>query len=153
MWVIRVHWFFTIALLPLALSLPETYGPKILTLRARRMRRDGIGNSYAVHELESKTTREIVSHHIGRPFGTFPTKKSCDFQILKSHSSYACPRTVNPGRLLVDFFGVQYHLVRGSLFLSPSTYLPGDMLASFSRYFPLCSWTRCISLHLPVIGC
>ncbi|KLO12517.1 MFS general substrate transporter [Schizopora paradoxa] len=67
LWVIRIHFFFAVALLPLPFLLPETHAPTLLTQRAKRLRANGRTNAYAVHELHKYTLRELVKKHIGRP--------------------------------------------------------------------------------------
>ena len=70
LWVIRIHWFFVIALLPVAFFVPETHGPTILTNRAKRLRAAGKISSYAANELQSISTKQLFKKHIGRPLGT-----------------------------------------------------------------------------------
>ncbi|KAL5533628.1 hypothetical protein ACEPAG_88 [Sanghuangporus baumii] len=67
LWVLRVYFLFTATLLPMAFLLPETHGPTILATQSERMRRRGIPNAWAAHELELHTMREFVRLHIGRP--------------------------------------------------------------------------------------
>lgn len=52
------------------------------------MRQEGISNAYAAHELESRTFSEIVSHHIGRPFGTFEIRSPVPF--FKFDDEFIC---------------------------------------------------------------
>lgn len=66
-WVLRVHWFFIIALWPLVFAIPETHGPTILSRRAMHLRAEGKRNAYAAHELHSMSTKEFVRSNIGRP--------------------------------------------------------------------------------------
>ncbi|TDL20718.1 MFS general substrate transporter [Rickenella mellea] len=67
LWVVRMHWFFVLALWPLVLFLPETHGPTILKHRAKQMRKGGKTNAFAAHELHTLTKRQILAGHIGRP--------------------------------------------------------------------------------------
>ncbi|OCB87071.1 MFS general substrate transporter [Sanghuangporus baumii] len=67
LWVLRVYFLFTATLLPMVFLLPETHGPTILATQSERMRRRGIPNAWAAHELELRTTQEFVRLHIGRP--------------------------------------------------------------------------------------
>ncbi|CAL1710981.1 unnamed protein product [Somion occarium] len=67
LWVIRVHFFFCVALIPLVLLFPETYPPEILLQRAKRMRKEGKTNARAAHELHGKTTMQVVQGHVFRP--------------------------------------------------------------------------------------
>ncbi|KAL5519558.1 hypothetical protein ACEPAH_1241 [Sanghuangporus vaninii] len=67
LWVLRVYFLFTATLLPMVFLLPETHGPTILATQSERMRRHGIANAWAAHELERRTTQGFVRLHIGRP--------------------------------------------------------------------------------------
>ncbi|CAL1716072.1 unnamed protein product [Somion occarium] len=67
LWVLRVHLFFAIALIPVVLMLPETYPPAILASRAKKLRKRGKGNARAAHELHGKTILQVVQGHILRP--------------------------------------------------------------------------------------
>lgn len=69
LWVLRVHWFFVIALWPLLYIIPETHGPTILSRRTKRLRAGGNSNAYAAHELHTLTTKDLVRRNIGRPLG------------------------------------------------------------------------------------
>lgn len=67
LWVIRIHWFFVLAVLPLALFVPETHGPTILMRRAKQLRRNGHPRAFATHELHSKSKSEVLRSNMGRP--------------------------------------------------------------------------------------
>ncbi|KAF7192692.1 Major facilitator superfamily multidrug transporter mdrA [Pseudocercospora fuligena] len=63
-------WFGTIfagaCAVPL-LFLPETYGPRILLLKARKMRKEGKGEVYAELEMKHTSTRQLFTQVLGRP--------------------------------------------------------------------------------------
>jgi hypothetical protein len=63
-----VHFFLSIACLPLLLFLPESHGPTILLRRAKKLRKNGHDNVRAAHELHGKTLKELILDHISRPF-------------------------------------------------------------------------------------
>ncbi|KAI0082068.1 MFS general substrate transporter [Panus rudis PR-1116 ss-1] len=65
-WVLRIHWLFCIACMPLVFLFPETYGPTILSKRAARLRKEG-KNAYAAHEVHGKSTMQVLQGHILRP--------------------------------------------------------------------------------------
>ena len=73
--VVSWRWCFWIGLiyagatLPLVIFMPETYGPVILTTRAKRLRKE-TGNSNIVSplELESRDIRRMFLITISRPF-------------------------------------------------------------------------------------
>ncbi|KAJ5577413.1 uncharacterized protein N7459_006377 [Penicillium hispanicum] len=73
--VVSWRWCFWIALicsgvtLPLVLLMPETYGPVLLTRRAKQLRKE-TGNSSIVSplELDSRNLREMLIVTISRPF-------------------------------------------------------------------------------------
>ncbi|THH03145.1 hypothetical protein EW145_g6492 [Phellinidium pouzarii] len=67
LWVVRVHWFFVIALWPLVFFIPETHGLTILARRAKKLRDSGTTNAYAAHELHTLSRKEFLWGHIGRP--------------------------------------------------------------------------------------
>ncbi|KAL5494652.1 hypothetical protein ACEPAI_113 [Sanghuangporus weigelae] len=67
LWVLRVYFLFTAILLPMVFLLPETHGPTILAVRSERMRRRGIPNAWAAHELDLHSTQGFVRLRIGRP--------------------------------------------------------------------------------------
>ncbi|PAV19830.1 MFS general substrate transporter [Pyrrhoderma noxium] len=67
LWVIRVHWIMVIVFWPLVFFLPETYGPTILTRRAKELRKQGEKNTFAAHELEAASKIALFKSHIGRP--------------------------------------------------------------------------------------
>lgn len=69
LWVVRLHFFLSIACLPLVFFLPETYSPKILAKRAAKFRKEGKENAYAAHELHSKSTIQLLQGHVFRPLG------------------------------------------------------------------------------------
>ena len=77
LWVIRVHWIMVIVFWPLVFFLPETYGPAILTRRAKELRKQGEKNTFAAHELEAASKIALFKSHIGRPIST-----SCLFVCL-----------------------------------------------------------------------
>ncbi|EGO24721.1 hypothetical protein SERLADRAFT_438336 [Serpula lacrymans var. lacrymans S7.9] len=66
LWVVRVHFFFSIAVLPLAYMLPETHGPTLLARKAKRLRAEG-RNAYAAHEVRKLSKMELIQRHIIRP--------------------------------------------------------------------------------------
>ncbi|KAI0761317.1 MFS general substrate transporter [Trametes elegans] len=68
LWVLRVQFFFAIAMWPLLFIFPETYGPKILQKRAERLRKAGRENAWAAHELHHKTVAQVLKGHVIRPF-------------------------------------------------------------------------------------
>ncbi len=65
----RFYFFFVVALLPVALMLPESHGPTILASRAKEMRKAGVMNARSSQDLEQQSLRKIFSAHIIRPFG------------------------------------------------------------------------------------
>ncbi|KAI4156042.1 MAG: hypothetical protein L6R39_001158 [Caloplaca ligustica] len=72
--VVTWRWTFWIGLIVAGISLiflfsmPETYGPTILTRRARKMRRDmGNPNIFAPIELEKKGARQMMTITLTRP--------------------------------------------------------------------------------------
>jgi MFS family permease len=73
--VVNWRWCFWIGLicsgatLPLVIFMPETYGPVILTHRAKKLRKE-TGNSNIVSplELESRDLRRMFIITISRPF-------------------------------------------------------------------------------------
>ncbi|KAK7691497.1 hypothetical protein QCA50_004896 [Cerrena zonata] len=67
LWVVRVHFFLCIALIPLVIFFPETYPPSILANRAKRLRKDGNSNARAAHEISGMSTMQIVQGHVLRP--------------------------------------------------------------------------------------
>ncbi|KII89830.1 hypothetical protein PLICRDRAFT_40003 [Plicaturopsis crispa FD-325 SS-3] len=67
LWVLRVHFFFALALLPCAIFLPETHGPTILAHRAQQLRAHGHTNAFASHELRQITKRDLIHSHVIRP--------------------------------------------------------------------------------------
>lgn len=71
LWVVRVHFFLCIALIPLVAFFPETYPPVILANRAKKLREGGNPNARAAHEVSGMTRREIIRGHVIRPLGTY----------------------------------------------------------------------------------
>ena len=85
LWVVRLHFFLSVACLPLVFFLPETYAPRILEHRAARLRKEGKVNARAAHELHSKTTAQLLQGHIVRPLGMW----ICTSQLFWSLTSLA----------------------------------------------------------------
>ena len=72
LWVLRVYFFFAIALLPVVFLLPETHGPTVLAARSKRFRKKGDRpNARAAHELKHETKSQLLAKHIGRPAAMF----------------------------------------------------------------------------------
>lgn len=71
LWALRVFFFFTIAIWPLVLLLPETHGPTILAARSKKLRKDGRPNARAAHELKQQTKGELLRIHFGRPASAY----------------------------------------------------------------------------------
>ncbi|KAI0821868.1 MFS general substrate transporter [Trametes gibbosa] len=68
LWVLRVQLFFSVAIWPLLFLFPETYGPRILEKRAKRLRDGGRTNAWAAHEIHHKTLAQVLKGHVIRPF-------------------------------------------------------------------------------------
>ncbi|KAH8100972.1 MFS general substrate transporter [Cristinia sonorae] len=71
LWVLRLHFFMSIAAIPFLFIFPETYGPRILEQRAKRLRAEGKTNARAATEVHTKSTVQLVQGHIIRPFAMF----------------------------------------------------------------------------------
>ncbi|RPD54868.1 MFS general substrate transporter [Lentinus tigrinus ALCF2SS1-6] len=74
LWALRVFFFFTIAMWPLVILLPETHGPTILAARSKKLRNEGRPNARAAHELKHQTKGELLRIHFGRPAKMFVTE-------------------------------------------------------------------------------
>ncbi|TBU25470.1 MFS general substrate transporter [Dichomitus squalens] len=67
-WVLKVQFFFSVAIWPLFWVFPETYSPKILAQRASALRKSGRVNAVAAHEMYPMTMKDIIHGRILRPF-------------------------------------------------------------------------------------
>ncbi|KAI0788184.1 MFS general substrate transporter [Fomes fomentarius] len=88
LWALRVFFFFTIAIWPLVLLLPETHGPTILAARSKKLRKDGRPNARAAHELKQQTKGELLRIHFGRPAKMFLTEPIIQGAAIWTSLSY-----------------------------------------------------------------
>ncbi|KAI0063445.1 MFS general substrate transporter [Artomyces pyxidatus] len=67
LWVVRVHFYFAIAVWPLVFLLPETHGPTVLLYRARALRKEGHATARAPQELHPTSKQQLIQKNILRP--------------------------------------------------------------------------------------
>ncbi|EJC99613.1 MFS general substrate transporter [Fomitiporia mediterranea MF3/22] len=71
LWVLRVYFFFVLSLLPVVWLLPETHGPTVLAWRSKKLRKEGMLNACAAHELKHESKKQVFITNIGRPAAMF----------------------------------------------------------------------------------
>ncbi|KAI0314721.1 MFS general substrate transporter [Amylostereum chailletii] len=143
LWVVRAHFFLSIAVWPCAAFLPETHGPTLLARRGKKLRAAGNVNAYAAHERHGQSTQEIMKKHIMRPMQ----------MLLHEPISQGAALWVSLAYSIVYFFFEAYPVVFikqhnipprlcGLMFLP----IPVGMLMMVAPYEYLTRWTARIPL-------